>query len=366
MTEAPLPLPRHDPVMLRECLDWLRPAPGGIFLDGTLGLGGHAEAVLEQLAPTGCLVGLDRDAEALSLATARLQAACVAHGWPQACVRTFHANVHDAGQVLQEAGIHVLDGCLFDFGVSSYQLDTPSRGFSFRQAGPLDMRMDSSGGRTAWELLHDLTEEDLARVLWEYGEERYSRRIARRICERRVRGTLESTTDLEAAAWDAYPAAERHGRLHPATRTFQAVRIAVNEELSALAPALEAAAALLAPGGCLVTLTYHSLEDRLVKQTLAFLAGQCRCAPELPFCVCGTAPRVRLLVRRPAVPTPEEVERNPRARSARLRVCARVQDPGSGDAPSVGQVVVVRPREEFDRGRRETPSVHSRLPTIPL
>jgi 16S rRNA (cytosine1402-N4)-methyltransferase len=204
------------------------------------------------------------------------------------------------------------------------QLDLAGRGFSFRVEGPLDMRMNPEEDVPASDLLRSLPEEELARIIWEWGEERYSRRIARRIVERRSTAPLSTTRELADLVWHAYPAKERHGRLHPATRTFQAIRIAVNEELAALEPALMAAAEQLAPGGRIVVLSYHSLEDRIVKRTFEFLAGRCRCPPELPMCRCGAVERCRILTRKPLEPSADEVERNPRARSARLRAVERV------------------------------------------
>lgn len=319
--EAPA---RHEPVMLAECLAYLAPRPGATLVDATLGLGGHAEALLERVGPVGRLVGLDRDPEALRRAVARLRAACAGWGWPACPVETAHTDFRHLDAALERLGIGGADGFLFDLGVSSMQLDLADRGFSFRASGPLDMRMDPGSVASAADLVNTLPEVELARVLWEYGEERYSRRIARRIVERRHAAPLATTAELADAVWGAYPPKERHGRIHPATRTFQALRIAVNDELAALEPALRAAAERLSPDGRLVVLSYHSLEDRIVKRTLEFLSGRCRCAPELPLCACGARERVRILTRKPQEPTEEEVARNPRARSARLRAAARV------------------------------------------
>jgi 16S rRNA (cytosine1402-N4)-methyltransferase len=310
--------------MLAECLEHLAPQPGDIMVDATLGLGGHARELLHRIGPSGRLVGLDRDTQALVLADARLREACAAWGWSECPLLTARTDFRHLGETLDRSGIGGAAGFLFDLGVSSMQLDQPERGFSFRSPGPLDMRMNPEEGPPAAELVNSLPEAELARILWEYGEERYSRRIARRIVERRQSTPLESTQDLVDAVWGAYPPKERHGRIHPATRTFQALRIAVNDELAALEPALHAAADRLAPGGRIVVLSYHSLEDRIVKRTFEYLAGKCRCPGEIPVCICNPEQRVRILTRKPLSPSEAEVARNPRARSARLRAVLRL------------------------------------------
>lgn len=312
--------PRHEPVMLRECLEFLAPAPGTTVVDATLGLGGHSLELLRRVGPEGAVIGLDCDPEALRRATERLQTACAEWGWPRCPLRTAHTDFRDFGAALDELGVTEIQGALFDLGVSSMQLDLPDRGFSFRAAGPLDMRMNPEAGETAADLVNTLPEEELARILWEYGEERYSRRIARRILERRP---LHTTKELEDAVWGAYPPQERRGRLHPATRTFQALRIAVNDELAALEPAVTAAVERLTPGGRVVVMSYHSLEDRIIKRAFEFLSGRCRCPVEVPVCQCGAREFVRVLTRKPVQPSEAEVEANPRARSARLRVAER-------------------------------------------
>lgn len=311
---------RHEPVMLRECLEYLALQPGATVVDATLGLGGHSLELMRQVGPEGTVVGLDRDPEALRRATARLSAACAEWGWEPCPLRTAHTDFRDFGAVLDELEIREIHGALFDLGVSSMQLDLPDRGFSFRASGPLDMRMNTDSGETAAELVNTLPEEELARILWEFGEERYSRRIARRILERRP---LTTTKELEDAVWGAYPPPERRGRIHPATRTFQALRIAVNDELAALEPAVTAAVERMAPGGRVVVMSYHSLEDRIIKRAFEFLSGRCRCPVEVPVCICGAQDRVKIITRKPVQPTEEEIERNPRARSARLRVAEK-------------------------------------------
>jgi 16S rRNA (cytosine1402-N4)-methyltransferase len=305
----------HEPVMLAECLDYLAPRPGATIVDATLGLGGHSLAMLERIGPEGRLIGIDRDPEALRRAEERLRAACETWGWSACPFTLVHSDFRFLTSALSGSADRI-DGLLIDLGVSSMQLDLPERGFSFRGSGPLDMRMDPTTERTAADLVNELRESDLANILWKLGEERYSRRIARRIVERRP---LRTTQDLVDAVWGAYPAGERRGRIHPATRTFQALRIAVNDELQAIEPALSLAVRRLSPGGRIVVLAYHSLEDRLVKRTFEYLSGRCRCPPELPVCQCRAREWVRILTRKPVEPSSEEVERNPRARSARLR-----------------------------------------------
>jgi len=312
--------PRHEPVMLAECLEYLALPVGGTVVDCTLGLGGHSEALLEAVGAAGRVVGLDRDPSALALAKARLTAACAKWGWDACPLLTARTDFRDLGQVLDELQVAEINGALFDLGVSSMQLDQVERGFSFRGSGPLDMRMDPGTEQSAADLVNSLPEVELARIIWEFGEERLSRRIARRIVERRPHVT---TQDLVDAVWGAYPPGDRYGRLHPATRTFQALRIAVNDELAALEPAILSAAARLAVGGRIVVMSYHSLEDRIVKRTFEFLSGRCRCPPELPMCVCGSVKRCEVLTRKPVQPTEAEVERNPRARSARLRAAQK-------------------------------------------
>jgi 16S rRNA (cytosine1402-N4)-methyltransferase len=318
------PHPTHAPVMLAECLEHLALPHGGTVVDATLGLGGHSVELLRAVGPTGRVVGLDRDPRALEIAAARLRQACAEWGWDTCPVSTARTDFRHLGAALDSLGIHEIHGALFDLGVSSMQLDLPERGFSFRASGPLDMRMDPQSGPSAADLVNSLPEAELAAILWELGEERYSRRIARRIVERRP---LHTTQDLVDAVWGAYPPIERHGRIHPATRTFQALRIAVNDELGALEPAIMEAVARLVPGGRIVVMSYHSLEDRIVKRTFEYLAGRCRCPQELPVCRCGARKVLELRTRKPLQPGVEEVERNPRSRSARLRAAEKLDGP---------------------------------------
>ena len=307
----------HRPVLLFETVGLLRPERGGLFVDATLGLGGHSEAVLEA-SPDTRVLGIDRDREALRLATERLSRF-------GARFRAVHANFRDIERVMREAGEAKASGILADLGVSSLQFDTPGRGFSFRHDAPLDMRMNASGDEeTAAELLESLPEEEIARIIYEYGEERRSRRIARWIVDRRERGEPLKTTG-ELAELVARAVGHKRGeKIHPATRTFQALRIAVNRELDGLDEFLETAVALLEPQGRLAVISFHSLEDRVVKRTFRRLAGQCECDPRAPVCRCGARREVEILTRRPVVAGDEELDENSRARSAKLRACLKL------------------------------------------
>lgn len=288
--------PAHTPVLLSEVLRWLDPRPGGVYVDATVGTGGHAEAILERLGPGGLLIGLDRDPEACAFARTRL----IRFG---DAVRIVQANFEELRAVLAALGIERVDGVLMDLGVSSLQLERPERGFSFHISGPLDMRMDPSIPTTAADLINRLSEPELAALISRYGEERFARRIAREIVRRRP---LATTEELREAVARAVPRRAWPGRIHVATRTFQALRIAVNRELEALERALPQAADVLAPLGRLVVIAFHSLEDRIVKR---FLRSE---------------PRLRVLTPKPVRPSPEEVRANPRARSARLRAAERL------------------------------------------
>jgi 16S rRNA (cytosine1402-N4)-methyltransferase len=307
----------HRPVLLRETIELLDAAGGGLFVDGTLGLGGHSEAILEA-SPETRVVGIDRDTEALGLAKERL-----ARFGPR--FRAFHADFRDITRVLKEAGERDVQGVMVDLGVSSLQFDTGSRGFSFREDAPLDMRMDARGDEeTAAELLARLPEEEIARIIYEYGEERRSRRIARWIVERRERGEPVETTKELADLVARAAGRRRADKIHPATRTFQALRIAVNRELEGLGQFVEEAVDLLAPGGRFAAISFHSLEDRVMKQTLRRLSGRCECDPRSPVCSCGARRAVEILTRRAVTAGEEEVSENPRARSAKLRACRKL------------------------------------------
>jgi 16S rRNA (cytosine1402-N4)-methyltransferase len=296
----------HEPVLLNEVLEWLAPHPGGRYCDATVGLGGHAREILRRSAPDGRLIGLDRDRDAIAAAGATL-----AEFGDR--VTLVHAPFSQVRDVLTRVGAVPVDGFLVDLGVSSPQLDRPERGFSFRESGPLDMRMDQSQGETAGELLRRIDEQELETIIRDYGEERYARRIARAIVEARERGELDSTGALGTIVARAMPRHEWHK--NPATRTFQALRIAVNQELVQIEQLLDQMADCLRPGGRLCIIAFHSLEDRIVKRRLRALAGRGGT---------GETPRVRLLNKHVIVAGDEERERNPRARSAKLRAAERI------------------------------------------
>jgi len=301
----------HRPVLLRETIELLAAERGGLFVDCTVGLGGHSEAIL-QASSDAQVLGIDRDEEALELARQRM----ALYG---SRFRAVHADFRELTRVLATAKVRQVRGVLADLGVSSLQLDSPSRGFSFRHEAPLDMRMDVSRGETAAELLGRLSEVEIARIIFEYGEERRSRRIARWIVERRERGEpVRTTTDL-AELVERAVGRDKKRRIHPATRTFQALRIAVNGELENLDHFLVQAVDHLEQAGRLAVISFQSLEDRIVKRTLLKLSGRCQCPPRLPKCMCGAAKQVSLLTRRAIVPSEEEIEENPRSRSAKLR-----------------------------------------------
>lgn len=305
----------HRPVLLRETIESLAVKRGGLFVDCTVGLGGHSEAIL-RTSPDAQVLGIDRDEEALRLARERL----AEFGGRFRAVR---ADFRELTRVLATAEVKAVRGILADLGVSSLQLDSPSRGFSFRHEAPLDMRMDMSSGETAAELLGRLSEVEIARLIFEYGEERHSRRIARRIVDRREAGEpVTSTTELAKLVERAIGGKKR--RIHPATRTFQALRIAVNRELEGLDQFVADAFDALEPHGRLAVISFHSLEDRIIKRTLLKLSGRCQCPPRLPQCACGARQVIEILTRRPLTPTEDEIAENPRSRSAKLRIAARL------------------------------------------
>ena len=305
----------HEPVMLPEVLFWLAPNEGGVFADGTLGGGGHSSAILKAVGSTGKLYGIDRDEDALRAAGERLQ------GFPGFCA--IHGNFHDINKLLPDE--IMLDGGLLDLGVSSYQLDTPERGFSFHNDAPLDMRMDRSMGMTAAEWLNTMPEKEIASALYDFGEEKWSARIARIIVERRSKKPLETTSDLVACVDAAVPKAVRMKQDgHSARRTFQAVRIAVNDEIVPLEKALNDWIMHIRAGGRLCVLTFHSIEDRIVKHAFQKMQNPCTCPPQFPVCVCGKKPIAKVMGGGAIKPSKEEIERNPRAHSATLRVVERL------------------------------------------
>lgn len=307
----------HTSVMLAETIELLEPKLGGIFVDCTLGLGGHSEAILQASEQTQ-VIGIDQDLDAIAFAKKRLEKFGDRF-------KVYHANFSEIAEVLDEAEIEKVDGILADLGVSSLQLDSENRGFSFRFDAPLDMRMNAdSDDETAAELLETLSEFEIARIIYEYGEERLSRRIARRIVEKRERGESPKTTKELADLVAKSVPFNKKDRIHPATRTFQALRIAVNRELEVLESFLRSAIDKLNKDGRLAVISFHSLEDRIVKRTLQKMSGKCECPPNFPICVCGAEKRIEILTRKPQVPTDFEIQSNPRARSAKLRACRKL------------------------------------------
>ncbi len=307
----------HKPVLLDECLQALAIRPDGIYLDGTLGRAGHSLEIARRLGEGGRLIGVDRDETALEAARVRL-AEFADH------VTLVHSNFSCVGSILDELGIEKVDGMLFDLGVSSPQLDDAQRGFSYMHDAPLDMRMDRSAALTARDVVNEWSYEELRRILFEYGEERYAPVIAKHIVRAREESPIETTAQLTEIIKGAMPAAALREKQHPAKRSFQAIRIAVNGELDELVPMMEAAVDHLRVGGRLAVISFHSLEDRIIKKTMQRLATGCTCPPEFPVCVCGKKPKIKLVSRKPIVSTAAELEYNPRARSAKLRVAEKV------------------------------------------
>jgi len=307
----------HRPIMVEEVLQGLNPAAAGVFVDCTVGGGGHSFALLASTGPEVHLVGLDQDAEALAAAEARLSTFAGRY-------QLVRSNFQELPRVLSDLGLAAVDGFLFDLGVSSYQLDNPDRGFSYMHDAPLDMRMDASGPVTAGDLVNSLSEQELTAIISRYGEERWAARIAAYIVKFRVNSAIATTGELVEIIKKAIPAAARREGPHPAKRTFQALRIAVNNELDILAGAFRAAVERLKPGGRLCVITFHSLEDRIAKETFKGLVQPCTCPPQFPVCVCGRLPQLKLVTRRPIIPSEQELKENPRARSAKLRVVEKI------------------------------------------
>ena len=307
---------RHEPVMLSEVLQWMDVRPNGVYCDGTLGGGGHSEAILKASGGTARLYGIDRDEIAIKAASERLKG--------YSGFSAIRGNFHDAQKLLKAACAGPLDGVLLDLGVSSPQLDNAARGFSYHMDAPLDMRMDQSRGMTAAELLNTADERDLTEIIREYGEEKWAARIARIICEHRSEKPFQTTFDLVRAVDAAIPKAIRMKEDgHPARRTFQAIRIAVNDELKPLEQSLKELTDCLKPGGRICVITFHSLEDRIVKRCFKMLENPCICPPKAPICTCGRKPVVKVLAGGAVAPTVQETDRNPRARSAKLRIAEK-------------------------------------------
>lgn len=308
----------HISVLLHESVDALLPERGGIFVDCTAGGGGHSEEILKRLPENSRLISLDRDDRAIERCRERL----APYGERATVVKT---NYSEISSVLDSLGVDKIDGVLWDLGVSSVQLDEAERGFSYMQDAPLDMRMDQSGGKTAADVVNGYSEGELVRVLRDWGEENFAARIAHAVVKKRESGPIESTLELADIVASAIPAAARRKeKQHPAKRTFQAVRIEVNDELTIIEPAILAAAQRLAPGGRAAVITFHSLEDRIVKQTFRHLENPCTCPASFPVCVCGKKPQIKLITKKPVLPNSDELENNPRARSAKLRVCEKL------------------------------------------
>ncbi len=306
----------HVSVLLEECLEGLNIKPDGVYVDGTLGGAGHSSQIVRRLT-TGRLIGIDRDPVALKAAGERLA--------PYADrVTLVHSNFCEMDHVLDDLGIEGVDGILLDLGVSSPQLDEVSRGFSYMGDAPLDMRMNHEDTLTADVVVNTWSQEELKKILYDYGEERYAPQIAAAICRRREAAPIKTTLELVDVIRSAMPPAALREKQHPAKRSFQAIRIAVNDELGAVRQVLDAAIPKLNPGGRLAIITFHSLEDRIVKNGMADAAKGCTCPPNFPVCVCGKKPKVKIITRKPVVSGDEELDRNPRARSAKLRVCEKL------------------------------------------
>ena len=307
----------HKPVLFEECMEGLAIRPDGIYVDGTAGGGNHSFGIASRLGEGGRLIAIDQDADAIRAAGEKLKPFSDR-------VTVVRSNFGQIADVCRMLGIEKIDGLLLDLGVSSYQLDTAERGFSYQADAPLDMRMDSRNPLTAYDVVNGYTEQQLRQIFFDYGEERFSARIASAILRHREQAPIRTTGELVRIIKEAIPAGARDGGHHPAKRTFQTIRIEVNAELDVIEPALRAAVAMLNPGGRAAVITFHSLEDRIVKQTFADLATGCTCPKSLPVCVCGRRPVVRLVNRKPILPGEAELAENPRSRSAKLRIAEKL------------------------------------------
>ena len=306
----------HVSVLLQECMDGLNIKPNGIYVDGTAGGAGHSFQIASRLTD-GKLIAIDRDEEAVAVATERL---C---GFGEQAV-VVRSNYSEVKRVCESLGIEQIDGLLLDLGVSSYQLDTAERGFSYNADAPLDMRMDTSSPFSAYNVVNEYSEQELKKIIYNYGEDRFAPRIASAIVKQREIKPIETTGELVGLIKGAIPAAAREGGHHPAKRTFQAIRIEVNGELAIIEPTIKDAVSMLKPGGRIAIITFHSLEDRIVKQTFAELSGGCTCPKNFPVCVCGNVPKVKIISKKPILPSDEELAVNPRSRSAKLRVAEKL------------------------------------------
>lgn len=307
----------HKSVLLEECLEMLNCSPGGTFVDCTFGGGGHSQKILEAILPGGLLIGIDQDEAAICNGYKRLEPF-------SGHLQLVQDNFYNIQNIIQDQNIHQVDGLLYDLGVSSYQLDNPDRGFSYQADAPLDMRMNQNQRLTAEDIVNNYSSEDLIRIIKEYGEERWTKRIVEFIVKFRQERTIRTTGELVDIIKRAIPAGARRNGPHPAKRTFQAIRIAVNQELKILEKAIEDGVSVLKPGGRICIISFHSLEDRIVKQTFQRLAKGCTCPPGLPVCVCNGKPSVKIVTSKPILPAQKEIELNPRSRSAKLRVAEKV------------------------------------------
>ena len=306
----------HRSVLLDECMDGLNIRPDGIYVDGTAGGAGHSSEIARRLG-NGKLIAIDQDETAVAVATERLNAL----GKNTTVVRS---NFCELASVCRSLGEDEIDGVLLDLGVSSYQLDTAERGFSYSADAPLDMRMDNRCSLSAYDVVNGYSEAEIKRILFEYGEERFAPAIASAIVKRREKAPIETTAELSDIIKYAIPPSAREGGHHPAKRSFQAIRIEVNRELDVIEPAIKGAVEMLRSGGRIAIITFHSLEDRIVKQAFASLASGCTCPKDFPICVCGNKPKVKVITRKPILPSKQELEENPRSRSAKLRVAEKI------------------------------------------
>ena len=304
----------HKPVMAKQCIENLNLGPGKVVVAGPVGLGGHSQLILEQILPDGMLIGIDRDKHALGMAKEKLGTGFL----------PVHGNFFEIKEILERCGIDQIDGILLDLGVSSYQLDDPSRGFTYMQDAELDMRMNDSDSLTAKQVINTYSEQRLFEIIRDYGEERWAKRIAQFIVVRRKEKPIERTSELVEVIKAAIPKGARKDGPHPAKRTFQAIRIEVNSELDGLGQAVEDAVSVLRPGGRLCVITFHSLEDRIVKQTFQKLYNPCTCPKDSPICTCGKVRSIEIITRKPIISDEAELQENPRARSAKLRVAEKI------------------------------------------